>query len=118
MDYEIAVGENATQMFLGLLAALLLSPNIAFAFCSEPNAPDAPSTFSRPDKPTIPFCVNTLDNTHTCEDWEIDSYNRDLRNYRDEVNDYVQDLRDYIDEAEDYYSEVVAYTKCEVNDIE
>ena len=106
------------QKFLYVVIMLFLSSNFALAFCSEPSAPSAPSTFNRPDKPTVPFCVDTFDNTHTCEDWEIDSYNRDLRNYRDEVDDYVQDLRDYIDEAEDYYSDVVAYAKCEVDDIE
>ena len=38
---------------------------------------------SKPTKPSVPYCVNEWSNTHTfCDDWTINSYNRDVENYR------------------------------------
>ena len=87
------------------LALLLLIPSISFSFCYEPSPP-----WSKPSKPTVPWCVNEWDNTHTCSDWEIDSYNNDVDNYNYEVRSYVNDLQNYLYEAEDYVN-------CEINNL-
>lgn len=90
------------------LAAILVmgAAQPATAFCSDPSPP-----WSKPSPPTTPYCVNTWDNTHTCNDWEIDSYNRQVRAYRDEVEAYVAALQRYVDDA-------VEYAKCEINSLE
>ena len=87
------------------LALLLLIPSISFSFCYEPSPP-----WSKPSKPTVPWCVNEWDNTHTRSDWEIDSYYNDVDNYNYEVRSYVNDLQNYLYEAEDYVN-------CEINNL-
>ena len=87
------------------LALLLLIPSISFSFCYEPSPP-----WSKPSKPTVPWCVNGWDNTHTFSDWEIDSYYNDVDNYNYEVRSYVNDLQNYLYEAEDYVN-------CEINNL-
>jgi hypothetical protein len=87
------------------LALLLLIPSISFSFCYEPSPP-----WSKPSKPTVPWCVNEWDNTHTFSDWEIDSYYNDVDNYNYEVRSYVNDLQNYLYEAEDYVN-------CEINNL-
>ena len=49
---------------------LMVVPMNLYAYCSEPSAP-----YSKPSKPSVPYCVNEYSNTHTCDDWEIQSYN-------------------------------------------
>jgi len=103
-----------------LLAFIILISNseAAWALCFEPSARDAPLTIYRPDKPSTPYCVNTVTNTHTCDDWEIEAYKADLEQYRSEVNEYIRKLKNYISEAETFYNEVVDYAKCEVRNLE
>ena len=84
--------------------------NYVYGFCY---APTAPSNWDRPTKPTkpmVPFCVNEWNNTHTCSDWEIESYYSDIRNYNYEVESYVNDLQNYLYDAEDY-------VRCEINSL-
>ena len=40
-------------------------------YCSAPSVPYG----GAPSKPSKPYCINEFSNTHTCDDWEIDSYN-------------------------------------------
>lgn len=77
----------------------------AHAFCNEPSAP-----WGKPTKPTVPYCVNEWNNTHTCDPWEINSYNTDVHRYNNEVQAYIQGLHDYVEEA-------VAYAECEVENL-
>ena len=93
-------------------------PGVTYAFCSSPYAPDPPSTFMKPTKPNVPWCVDEYSRTHTCDDWEINSYYNDLDSYRNEVEDYVRQLKDFIYEAEAFYSEAVAYANCEISNLE
>ena len=87
---------------LRIIILSLFIPTYAFAWCSEPRAPSAPSTYSKPSKPSVPFCVNEFSNTHTCDDWTINSYQNDLRNYQYEVERFIDDLQDYLRDAQDY----------------
>ena len=60
---------------------LLLIPNLVMPFCSAPSAPFG----GAPSKPSKPYCINEFSNTHTCSDYEIDSYNNSLRNYKNDI---------------------------------
>ena len=73
--------------------------------CYEPSAP-----YFNASEPSVPWCVNKWNNTHTCSDWEIDSYNQSIRNYNREVENYIDELQDYVDEA-------VSYAQCEINNL-
>lgn len=105
-------------VFLGNILAFIfvifLSITNAFSYCSAPIAPQPPGVFSKPIKPTVPFCVNEIMNTHTCDDWEINSYNSAVSSYRSDIDFYIQKLKNYISEAEYYLNETVAYAKCEI----
>ena len=87
------------------LALVLQSPNavVAFAFCSQPDAPDPPSTFSKPD---VPYCIRD----RSCEDYEI-------QRYKSDVEDYVRKLKNYASEAEEFHGDAVQYAECEIDDV-
>ena len=73
--------------------------NYVYGFCY---APTAPSNWDRPTKPTkpmVPFCVNEWNNTHTCDDWTINSYNNDVEYYNSQllILKQYQVFDDYID---------------------
>jgi hypothetical protein len=103
--------------FMVLLALCAMSAT-SWAYCSTPSPPDTPGSYHRPTKPSVPYCVNTFNNTHTCDDWEIENYKAELRRYRSEIYDYVRKQKNYVSEAESYYSEVVSYAQCEVRSLE
>ena len=87
------------------LTIFLILPHITFGFCYEPSPP-----WSKPSKPIVPWCVNEWTNTHTCSEWEINSYNNEIQNYNYDVQNYVYDLQNYLYEAEDYVN-------CEINSL-
>ena len=95
-------------IFLSFLAGIITIgfSSAATAFCIEPSAPGY-----RPDKPSVPWCVNEFAGTHTCDEWEINDYYAAIDRYNSEVSDYVNQLNLYIDEA-------VAYAQCEVANLE
>jgi hypothetical protein len=90
-----------------ILTALLLTvATQAGAFCIEPTI-----FMSTPMKPSLPWCVNEWDNTHTCDDWEIQAYYAELDNYRSEPQQFINALNLYVDEA-------VYYAQCRSNELE
>ena len=103
--------------FLTVIVIVLFTPTYVLAYCSEPMAPSAPSTYSIPSKPSVPFCVNEFSNTHTCDDWEIDSYNSDLERYRYEVDDYQRSLQSFVNDAGDFARESLDYANCEIRNL-
>ena len=92
---------------LCLTIAVIFGSKVAYAFCSPPSAPQPPSTFGKPDKPSTPFCINEIMRTHTCSEWEISSYRNDMDNYRSELEDYVQKLKYYAREAQSFSNDAV-----------
>ena len=90
----------------------------AFSWCSEPMAPSVPSSWSKPTKPSVPYCVNEWSNTHTCDDWTINSYNRDVENYRYEVESYQRELQYYVDEAQRFLNDAYDYANCEIRNLD
>lgn len=77
----------------------------AFGFCMEPTAP-----YYEPQKPSVPYCVNEILRTHTCDEWQISQYNREIENYNSEVEEYINQMRAYVDDA-------IAYAKCKIDSI-
>ena len=89
-----------------LIIFLMVVPMNLYAYCSEPSAP-----YSKPSKPSVPYCVNEYSNTHTCDDWEIRSYNDDIDSYRYEVESYIDQLQQYVNDASDY-------ANCEIRNLD
>ena len=77
---------------------ILFLPINANSFCSSPSDPG----FLRTLEPSIPYCVNEWNNTHTCEQWEIENYNSQLTNYNNEVDSYIGELNRYVRDASSY----------------
>jgi hypothetical protein len=84
----------------------MVLPINLYAFCSEPSAP-----YWKPSKPSVPYCVNEYANTHTCDDWVIESYYSDLDSYRYEVQRYINELQQYVSNASDY-------ANCEISNLD
>ncbi|MDC0433629.1 hypothetical protein OAL89_01685 [Pelagibacteraceae bacterium] len=101
-----------------IVLGLFLFPNYLLAFCSEPMmAPSPPSSYSKPYKPDVPFCVNEFNNTHTCDEWTISSYNSDLENYRYQLQNYQRELQDYAEEASSFVEQAIDYANCEIRSL-
>ncbi len=81
-----------------VIVMAFLAPDMAFAFCSAPSmyedAPEPPGQYTKPD---VPYCLSgySYTRTHTCDQWELDSY-------IDEINEYISKLQDYTREAESF----------------
>ena len=80
-----------------LLILFFLIPSLSFSFCYEPSPP-----WSKPSKPSVPWCVNEWNNTHTCDDWEIEAYNDSINTYNYEVEIFIMELQNYLDAARTY----------------
>ena len=97
-----------------LLATLIISLTLSFstagklmAFCIEPSV----SFLDTPIKPSVPYCVNEWNNTHTCDEWELSNYYSDIESYNIEVEDFINQLNNNIDESVDY-------AKCRIGELE
>lgn len=104
-----------------ILAGLLaMAATEAAAYCSEPSfsetAPDAPGTYERPD---VPYCLQEYrwSGRHTCDDWEIDSYQNEVNDYVDELNDYLSEVVAFANEATRYAQEADDYARCEAQEV-
>jgi len=106
-------------------------PSSASAFCSAPSfwgdapdfAPSAPGSFQRPSPP---YCLEgySWSGQHTCEQWEIDDYIRQVNNYIADLNAYLQEARAFADEAADFAADAEAfaieayqYAECEAEEV-
>lgn len=103
-----------------LAIALVAVSSEASAYCSEPTfwgqMPTPPGSYERP---RVPYCLTTyrFSNTHTCSQWELDSY-------FDDVDDHAEDMQAYYDEVlafarrvSRHVDEAFAYAECEVNEV-
>ena len=90
--------------------------------------PSTPSNWNKPTKavkPSVPFCVNEWNNTHTCDEWTISSYNNDvsfynsqLQRYNNEVEEYSRKLQYYVDEARNFANQALDYANCEIRNLD
>ena len=101
-----------------IFISFFIFPAHLLAYCSTPTHPEPPSSYQRPTKPSTPYCVNTFSNTHTCSQWEIDSYNSDLEKYRYDIEDYIRKLKNYVSEASSFVNETVSYANCEIRNLD
>ena len=95
------------KYLISSVLCLFLSVNQLMAWCSEPSV----SYLYTPTKPSVPWCVNEWNNTHTCDEWEIDSYYSDIEAYNNDVEDFIYQLNNYVDEA-------VEYARCRMGELE
>ena len=105
------------KKILKIIVFVVLIPTNVFAWCSEPMAPSVPSNWNKPSKRLVPFCVNEWNNTHTCDDWTISSYNSDLDRYRYELEDYQRELQNYVNDAQYFANEALSYENCEIRNL-
>ena len=83
---------------IAIISSFLITISFqAGAFCSEPSV-----YMSTPSKPSVPFCVNEWANTHTCDEWEIQSYYDDLEFYASQAQELINALNIYVSEASEY----------------
>ncbi len=99
---------------LGGVIAIALTTT-AFGYCFEPSAP----RFSgyKPTEPHTPFCINKFSNSHTCSEWEIDSYNREVESYNSQLRTYQWAVDSYVDDLNTYVDDAVTYAKWEISDL-
>ena len=93
------------KVLLLVLCLTTYSTN-TFAYCSAPSAP-----YFKPNKPSVPFCVNEYAGTHTCDDYTISSYISDIDSYNYDVQRYVQELQNYVNDAQ-------SYANCEIRNLD
>lgn len=116
-------------------------PYGAQAYCSEPSfyssepsfsgsAPSAPPSYQKPD---VPYCLSSYSysGSHTCEDYELESYFDEVNDYIDEINEFYREATEFAEEARAYAvqaadfandalshaDDVLYYSKCEADDV-
>ncbi len=105
-----------------LVAFGILSATVggAGAFCSEPygklTLPDAPGSYGRPN---VPYCLSGYkwSGKHECDDWELDSYKREVSNYIDQLNTYVNEANEVARKAQRFAQEAYDYATCEADEV-
>ena len=80
-----------------VLALSMMVGSHARAYCSEPSF-----YMSTPDKPSVPYCVNEWNNTHTCDEWELQNYYDDMERYSSDVQEFIDALNYYVSEASNF----------------
>ena len=101
-----------------IIIVFFLLQTSVYSYCSEPRTPSAPSSWSKPSKPSVPFCVNEWNNTHTCDDWTINSYNSSLQSYRYDVQSYQRELQRYVSDAQSFANKALSYANCEIRNLD
>jgi|TARA_B100001093_G_C26187341_1_gene742417 hypothetical protein len=86
------------KKLLAIIVLGLLWSGSANAFCIEPSI----SSWNKPSKPSVPYCINEYNNTHTCDDYTISSYNSDISSYNYDVESYVRELENFVRDAQNY----------------
>jgi hypothetical protein len=103
--------------FLMVLVLFFTAITYANSFCYEPSAPSTWSKPTKPVKPFVPFCVNEFSNTHTCDEWTINSYNSDVSYYNSQLQSYNYELEDYVRKLENYVNDAQDYANCEIRNL-
>lgn len=108
------------QRLAFLFVVIIAAPNSALAYCSEPYAsvtlPSSPGSYK---KPSVPYCLSgyKYSRTHTCEDWEITSYQEDVEEYLEELQDYANEAVAAANRAITFANNAKEYAKCESDDV-
>jgi hypothetical protein len=99
-------------------ATFFVSASANAFYCSEPSPPGRYSKPTQPTPPSVPYCVNEYSNTHTCDDWQIDSYNREIENYNWQLKMYSSEVDAYIRKLESYVDDAIEYANCEIKSLD
>lgn len=110
--------QTAKHILAALILACTFLPGTALAYCFAPSPPGAPATYSKPHKPDTPYCVDTYTNTHRCDDWEINAYNRAMDQYNSDAENYIRQLTDYENAAIRFAEQSTDYAECEIRSLE
>lgn len=98
-----------------LMSVLGLAVAPALAYCHPPSAPQFQTFGGTPQPPQTPYCVDTFTNTHTCDRFQIDNYNRQVERYNEALDRYYRDVESYAQAVDRYYDEAVRYVDCLLN---
>lgn len=106
------------------LVALAMGCLPAFAVpahaCSEPSfygtAPDGPSSYEKPD---VPYCLQDYrwSGRHTCDEWELNSYQREVDDYVRKLNDYIREANTFAEEAIAHAESAADYARCQAREV-
>lgn len=102
-----------------LFASIILSASSAWG-CSEPytslSLPSPPGSFSKPD---VPYCLSSYrySGSHSCEDWELSSYQSDVEEYVEKLQSYASEAADIARKAVNYAQEAEEYARCEAAEV-
>ena len=103
-----------------LLSALLswMPVHAAQAYCYDPSfsgsEPSGP--FS---KPSVPYCLSGYgySREHTCDAWEIQSYQDELDRYIRDLQSYSNEASEFANEAIDYANAVTEFAVCQAKEV-
>ena len=104
--------------FLMILVLFFTVTTNANSFCYEPSALSTWSKPTKPVKPFVPFCINEFSNTHTCDEWTINSYNSDVSYYNSQLQSYNYELEDYVRKLQNYVNDAQEYANCEIRNLD
>jgi hypothetical protein len=95
---------EASRIAVLTFATILLatSPISAASDIRNCVAPTAPIMYSR--KPIVPYCVNEITHTHTCDEFTVSQYNSELEAYNRAANRFIQDFNMYVQDVNEYVS--------------
>lgn len=99
------------------LVLICVWPPLAGAFCTDPIAPSFQYFSGKPTPPIVPYCVDQYSNTHTCNDWEIQTYNADIDRFNQELEAYVAEIRRYARDIDSYYDAASAHVRCLIDEV-
>ena len=106
------------KKLLGIVVLGLLWNSFAYAYCSAPFTPSNWNRPTKPMKPSVPFCVNEYSNTHTCDEWTINSYNNDVDYYNSQLQSYSYDVDDYVRKLQNFVNDAQEYANCEIRNLD
>lgn len=93
----------------------LAVPETVMGFCFEPSPPSPPSApfVTLPGKP---FCADYAGGVGDCSQWEIDSYQADIKRYIRAWDSYTMEVQRYHQDATQYAEEALEFANCQANE--
>ena len=100
-----------------ILTFLFLQINFSYAFyCVQPQSPNLYMNQPiKPQKPFVPYCINEMMGTHTCDEWTISNYNSEVESYNYDLQNFYTDADNYVRELQNYLLTAQAYVECEID---
>jgi hypothetical protein len=96
-----------------LAIALLSQAETPMPVICEAPAPPPVMRPAKPERPTVPSCVDEARSRHNCRAAVIAGYNRQMEDYAAAFDGYVVQMNRYVDALNRYIVEVNTYASCE-----